>query len=474
MAEREATLERNLTPDKSFWVSTIPLPLDDVNNPTVGGKFEPGLNLTDAKVIARPEDRKSTPEKVLDAKEDTVIDSQKYMQTVVRRRWEFYNDLGKLDQLNVVRNYDIPLVRVMWEQMKTDEQKRQFMEHETNEALAALGERHNLVEMTPRYIIDKNRKLRYAPFPIEPFEEADRRAVEHYKNLQSPDVIREQAGLKGRLKIQEKMADPTTPIGFTMAMISGPGLAPGSKQIHNFVWSFVLKQHSLTGQRLVEMTPLTSQAEYDQYKTKVLKIKPDYFQNQTQALDLHFLENPLEFEDKSIPEIFTLLTGETKDHRPNEKFQQFKEENKPRIRYFLESICAAIFDPQEAAKRWQAVLAGGDIIWRGLNKIGEKAIRTVSNVVKFIPTFRDMAEEVNYLARQKIEAILGPCGWSGDFSLGGIIGGISGVISGAISAISGLFKDKDYCINCGACGALIKQVVRHGQKCPVCPAIRKC
>lgn len=37
-----------------------------------------------------------------------------------------------------------------------------------------------------------------------------------------------------------------------------------------------------------------------------------------------------------------------------------------------------------------------------------------------------------------------------------------------------LMKDKDYCIRCGACGQEIRCVVRRGQKCPKCPAVRKC
>ena len=35
-------------------------------------------------------------------------------------------------------------------------------------------------------------------------------------------------------------------------------------------------------------------------------------------------------------------------------------------------------------------------------------------------------------------------------------------------------KDKDFCIRCGACGDYIWCVVRRGQKCPKCPAVRKC
>lgn len=62
MPEREATVDRNQLEDRSFWQSTQPLPFDDVNNPTSGGKFEPGLKLTDTKVIFKPADRNSSPQ----------------------------------------------------------------------------------------------------------------------------------------------------------------------------------------------------------------------------------------------------------------------------------------------------------------------------------------------------------------------------------------------------------------------------
>ncbi|MDO8573186.1 MAG: hypothetical protein Q7R77_00350 [Candidatus Daviesbacteria bacterium] len=35
-------------------------------------------------------------------------------------------------------------------------------------------------------------------------------------------------------------------------------------------------------------------------------------------------------------------------------------------------------------------------------------------------------------------------------------------------------KDEDFCIRCGACREYIWCIVRHGQKCPKCPAIREC
>ena len=178
--------------------------LEVVIQPNEGGRYQPTFDFNNTEVIVRPDSRIPPPQEVLGTQKETAIDSQKYMQTVTQRRWEFYSALGILDQLNVVRNYDIPLVRVMWEQMKTEQQKSMWLDYEIEEASAALEERHDLTKVTPRtirYIIDDDSKLRYAPFPIEPFEEGDKRCVEHYRNINSPDAIREEAGLKGRLKI---------------------------------------------------------------------------------------------------------------------------------------------------------------------------------------------------------------------------------------------------------------------------------
>lgn len=47
--------------------------------------------------------------------------------------------------------------------------------------------------------------------------------------------------------------------------------------------------------------------------------------------------------------------------------------------------------------------------------------------------------------------------------------------SGSSLTLGGLTsKDSDYCIRCGACGEKINCVIRRGEKCPKCPAIRKC
>lgn len=60
-----------------------------------------------------------------------------------------------------------------------------------------------------------------------------------------------------------------------------------------------------------------------------------------------------------------------------------------------------------------------------------------------------------------------------------LLGGVSlaseliGVTMPSTITITDL-KDKDFCIKCGACGEYIWCIVRRGQKCPKCPAIREC
>ncbi|MBI3109593.1 hypothetical protein HYZ06_00990 [Candidatus Daviesbacteria bacterium] len=53
-----------------------------------------------------------------------------------------------------------------------------------------------------------------------------------------------------------------------------------------------------------------------------------------------------------------------------------------------------------------------------------------------------------------------------------VLSGIS--LGSGFSGFGGGGKSEWFCIRCGACGALINCVVRPGEKCPVCPAVRQC
>lgn len=52
-----AILEKQPSQNQSFWEDTRVLPLDDVNDPTFGGKFEPDFSLNNTITVAKPSDR---------------------------------------------------------------------------------------------------------------------------------------------------------------------------------------------------------------------------------------------------------------------------------------------------------------------------------------------------------------------------------------------------------------------------------
>ncbi len=117
----------------------------------------------------------------------------------------------------------------------------------------------------------------------------------------------------------------------------------------------------------------------------------------------------------------------------------------------------------DAVKEW--------VINKGKNIFGA-AVSFVKNIGR---VFKSTQEETDWYGMQQVREFLDACGWSGGFSMGASLGNL---ISNVINAVRGFFggssKDKDYCIRCGACGEEIRCVVRRGQKCPKCPAIREC
>lgn len=483
----EATLETSQLPIESLWTNTRPVVFDDINNPNSGGKLEADLNLTDTEVIARPIERILPPTESQQPENFTPINSEKYMTDVIKLRRFYYYTLGMQDEINVFRNYDPPLARAMWEQLTTEEEKRRFLEHETTQIIKSLGERYNVVESVARYTIGEDNKLYSEAFPNEPFENVVKRGVEHAKNLGSKDIKREETQFDGISRVQSAMARPNARRHSKQAAISGQGLVEGTTFIHNFVDIYELVGvDPVTQRRIVEMTRFTSNASYREYRANVLSIKSDYF-NQASATDeLHYAANPLEFDpatdSRSVSEIFAQIAGTVHGVLSKDNLQKIVDKSKARISYFLKSICSAIFDPQEVALRWNGLINGADIDaeteWQKLTKIPQRLFKSVTNFLKDIPIFKTIAEEVGWLGRQAVEQIMAACGLSGGFSIGGIVESIVEFISSAVSTISdiftNLFKDKDFCIKCGACGRVIRRIVRRGQKCPICPAVRKC
>lgn len=394
-----------------------------------------------------PEDRIIPSQEPQQPEVFTPINSEKYMQDVDRIRRLYYFGLGMQNGINDFRNYDPALARAMWEQLRTEEEKQKFVEHETTQIIKALGERYHVMESVAYYSIGPDSKLYSKAFPNEPFEEVVKRGIAHARNRGSVDLEREEAQLRGVLKVQDRMVAGSTLLNHKEVAVSGPGLRDGTDFTHNFVdiYEFVAED-PITRIRLVQMTRYASSATYEQYRAGVLKFKPQYFEGATGPEEYHYAANPLEFDPKTDPrssaEIVEQLGRSVKGVLSQADFQKVVEDSKTSISYFLEKVRADVFIPEDVASRWNAVVNGADIFIHSLKDVARKIFKNISNFVKDIPVFKTYAEKNDWLGRQTVEQIMAACGLSGGFSLGGLTGFISRIASGIGRSLGIVEQDK--------------------------------
>ncbi|MBI2596669.1 hypothetical protein HYW41_00750 [Candidatus Daviesbacteria bacterium] len=412
----------------------------------------------------------------------TPVNSGKLMRDVNRLRWFYYSRLGMEGEINEARNFDPPLLRAIWEQLKTPQEQRMFIAQQTDENIpTALGERYNVVESIAKYVIKSDGKLYSEAFPNEPFEDVVNRGIEHSRNLGSPDADREEAQFRGILSVQGMTAESEVPAHLKIAFISGPRFQEGTSFTKNFIDVYELMGiDPIINIRYLQMTRFTSSASYKQYEANVRQYRPNYFDRKTEGpVDNYYAENGIKIDPKtdtrSAAEISMQLAGAAKGVLSKDNLQEIINDGRKRISYFMEAICASVFNPQEVALRWNAILAGADRKLVKLKGVPGRIVEGFANFIRNTPIFKNLDEEINWLGKQMVAKVAAACGLSGGFSFGGITESIGNLASGVVRGISGLFsKDKDFCIRCGACGEVIKCVVRKGQKCPKCPAIRKC
>lgn len=391
--------------------------------------------------IVKESSRISPCQELQKAEEYQDIDPLKYVQDEARVRTTFNEKLGIIgrDRL-VIRNYDPVLARAMAEQMKVPEERAMFVSHETRQIETALGERLHVAESPAVYLVDQSSKLRSQTFPTEAFEVVVKRGIEHRKKMGSPDTEREEAQLRGILKVQGKMADPDTPLGYKQVFISGRGFATGTTFTHNFVDVYELRENPTTKQRYVEMTRFASDATYEEYKERLGKLRPNFLNEAKGSIDIYFAEHPIDFDPRTdlreVRELVGLLCGARKDIIGQLEYRKVVEDSKPRINYYLEAVCAPLFDPAEVALRLNAILKGAELAWEKFKGFTRQVVERVANFVQQTPVFRSIAEEVNWLGRQVIKQVMAACGMSSGFSIGSAsrLGG--GSFSGSSSGSS--------------------------------------
>lgn len=358
----------------------------------------------------------------------------------------------------VVRNYNPVLARARYERLQTDEERQKSRKQEEWEVETVLRERYKAARSTVTYSIDEERKLRDARFGNERCETVFLRGVVYRRDeLKSPDVLREQKEYEGFLTVQDKLTNPNTPIGTKMIKISGPGLVKDTIYTDNFVDIYELVIDSSTGRRVVQMTRFSSGANYDQYRAIVGKMRLGYFNEASGPVDAYYLSHPIEIDpridSRSRYELFEQTFGVRNDAAKEEEIRQIVEEGRPRIAYFVQTLFAQEFSPENVAIAFNAVLKGAEFAWKRF-ETGFKNI-----VFAVVSRFKSIVEEVSWLGRQIVEDIAAACGVSGGFKLKSGLKSIIGGIKSIFSKEGGKFG------SCGECGMPNQDKHYH---CPDC------
>lgn len=147
----------------------------------------------------------------------------------------------------------------------------------------------------------------------------------------------------------------------------------------------------------------------------------------------------------------------------------------PLILNYTEIVSSRTSQAEDVAKAFNAVLNYADYIRKRIANKAKGVFKTIQNAFgKGAETIKDVKKAAEFWGRKAVQRVMGGCGSSEGISLVGV-NSIINSVSIAITSITGsFFKDKDYCIRCGACGEEIRCVVRKGEACPKCQAVRRC
>lgn len=398
----------------------------------------------------------------------------------------FNNDLGRIEVLHssfgireVQRlSHDPVKDRARYERAKTDEERQAVKQGVIIDMEKNLYERAHTSQSMVTYYQDNEGRIYNPKFPGESFDVVLQRGLEYSKSKGFVDYEREVKEFEGWEEVMMVLFDPQTPINKKAIVISRAGMKPGTAFTGNFVDIYTKTVDLITGEVIVVMRRFASGTNDDEYRAVAIRFDHNYFSSgkvEERGIDIYFKEHPIFIDpivdSRSDNELFDAEFKKQKGATEEQKTKGYLDECKLFILHYADTICSKFVEPEKVKIAFNAAINKFDSLRKGIVEFGSSTISKISGLVNKATGF---FEDIEHYGRMKVEEMMVGCGLSGGFSLGGIGEIVGGFISGVISGISGLKKDKDYCINCGACGALIKCVVRRGQKCPVCPAIRKC
>lgn len=392
----------------------------------------------------------------------------------------FQNDFERIDRLHQILgmkggqrlSHDPAFERARFERATTDEERLAVQRGVIVNMERTLYERARSSQSTVVYYQDNQGRIYHPDFPGEPFDRVLQRGLENSKRHGFVDFEREEKEFEGWKKVMTTLFSPQTPVGTKEVVISGPGLVRGSAFTDNFVDIFTKEIDSETGRTVVVMTRLASGVSYEQYRQIASRLNANYFggkEIEDARIDIFFKEYPILIEAGDLRDAEQFFRGEfivQKGATEEGKTRHYLDQCRLFILHYAEVISANFFHPEQVKLAFNAAINKFDEVRKGV--VG-KALSISMKVLEF------SRDQIEYYGRKPVEAMMVGCGLLAGFSIGVSLGKL---FSNGISAIGGIFgglsKDKDFCIRCGACGKAINCVVRRGQKCPLCPAVREC
>ncbi len=398
--------------------------LDILIAPDPGGRFEGSFNINDTIVFAQPLDRISPNTEPEEPIKTAPLDFEKDLRGIARVR-RFFKE-GGVTVPESISNYDLASAKWAAEEARLAGTVEGFKEYETEQVEKALGERYNSAESVITYLIDQSFRLRNEKHSDEPAAIKIARGNVYLQRQGSPDSEREAKELEGFLKVESLLADPATPIDTKMMVISPPSKLEGSIYVKNFVDFYELVTDDKTGKRMVRMTRFATDATYGEGVT-----------------DAYLLSHPTRIDStdaSSVEKIFLDKFSKGKDVTEEKEKQTILSKSKERIKFYIDVLCNPAATAESIALAFQAVLNGADVVGRGFERIVETVFKGVTRVFNNVPTFRNIAEEVDWLGRLVVEPVAAACGISGGVSIQSIRKFLSGGIGNLISNFSMIFS----------------------------------
>lgn len=399
-----------------------------------------------------------------------------YLKKVAAREADFYSGFGvKKPEKILAYNPIFDLVNI--EMAETAEERfltrlRILKDQQTN-----LRERYHAAVSIIKYVLD-DEGIAYGENLQVPADVIfERGALARIR--QGSDPVRELATVEGGIKAKKKLAQKSTPLGSKMIVISGPGTGSNSPYTDNFVDIYESQIDAFTGKKVIMMTRFASSLSYQEYRTATDSLQAGYSDKENGPIDSYFLANPIfidgENEPRNSVELFREHFASQKEAIGEEAMQEILSSAMPFILNYTEIVSSQASKAEDVAKAFNAVLNYADYIRKRIANKAKGVFKTIQNAFgKAAETIKDVKKAAEFWGRKAVKRVMGGCGSSEGISLGGV-NSIINSVSLAISSISGsFFKDKDYCIRCGACGEEIRCVVRKGEACPKCQAVRRC